>query len=270
MKFRGAGATNVGTTKKTNQDSYLIKVAETEMGDVALVAVCDGMGGLAKGELASAEVVRSLSKWFENKLPILLETLATSVEGLESSVKGQWSGLVQDLNIEIMRFGTTDQINLGTTLTAMLFVGGRYSILHVGDSRAYEITESEVTQLTNDQTYVAQEIAAGRMTEEEARVHPRRNVLLQCIGSSVEVVPEITHGTLNKEATYLVCSDGFRHVLEEGELAGTFNKKELKNLWKNKDGKSEKKVSKKIEDVIEEVMKRGEQDNITAVVLESY
>ena len=270
MKFRGAGATNIGTTKKTNQDSYLIKIAETEIGEVALVAVCDGMGGLAKGELASAEVVRALSNWFERKFPILLDTLSNSVEGLEASVEGQWSGLVQDLNIEIMRFGTADQINLGTTMTAMLFVGGRYSILHVGDSRAYEITENEVAQLTNDQTYVAQEIAAGRMTEEEAKVHPRRNVLLQCVGSSVEVVPEIMHGTLDKNAVYLVCSDGFRHVLEEDELAGTFNKAELKGLWKNKSGKREKKVSEKIEGVIEEVMKRGEQDNITAVVLESY
>ena len=76
MKFRSAGATNVGTTKKTNQDSYLIKIAETELGDVALIAVCDGMGGLAKGELASAEVIHALSDWFENKLPILLETLS--------------------------------------------------------------------------------------------------------------------------------------------------------------------------------------------------
>ena len=264
MKFRSAGATNVGTTKKTNQDSYLVKVAETELGDVALIAVCDGMGGLAKGELASAEVVHALSNWFENKLPILLETLSSSVEGLESSVEGQWGGLVQDLNIAIMRYGTSEQINLGTTLTAMLFVGGRYSILHVGDSRAYEITADEAKQLTTDQTYVAQEIEAGRMTEEEAKVHPQRNVLLQCVGSSVEVVPEIKHGFLNKRATYLVCSDGFRHVLNESELCDTFKKQSLEPLW-SKDG-----VQGEISQTIETVMKRGEQDNITAVVLEQF
>ncbi len=270
MKFRSAGATNIGTTKKTNQDSYLIKIAETDLGDVALIAVCDGMGGLAKGELASAEVVHALSAWFENKLPILLETLSSSVEGLEASVEGQWSGLVQDLNIEIMRYGTAEQINLGTTLTAMLFVGGRYSILHVGDSRAYEITEGSATQLTKDQTYVAQEIAAGRMTPEEAKVHPQRNVLLQCVGSSVEVVPEIKHGFLNKQATYLVCSDGFRHVLEGGELCDTFRRAQLDPIWGEGGETNQADVEAAITDAIEVVMSRGEQDNITAVILEQF
>lgn len=267
MKFRCAGATNVGTKKKTNQDSCLIKVAETRVGDVALVAVCDGMGGLSKGELASATVARAFSDWFEKKLPILLETLSTSVEGLEASVEGQWSGLVQDLNIEIMRHGTKDKINLGTTLTAMLFVGGRYSIVHVGDSRAYEITADEAKQLTHDQTFVAQEIESGKMTEEEAKVHPDRNVLLQCVGSSVEVVPEIIHGTLNKQATYLVCSDGFRHELSPQEICDTFKKSVTEDLWDGRDGAQ---VSACIDDAIEEVMKRGEQDNITAVLLETF
>ena len=266
MKFKSAGATNVGTRKKTNQDSYLIKIADTDMGQVALVAVCDGMGGLAKGELASAEVVRAFSDWFDKKLPILLETLSSSVEGLEASVEGQWSGLVQDLNIKIMRFGTRDQINLGTTLTAMLFIGGRYSIVHVGDSRAYEITADDAKQLTSDQTYVAQEIAAGRMTAEEAKVHPQRNVLLQCVGSSVEVVPEIKHGILNKKATYLVCSDGFRHVLETDELCETFAQEKLADAWENEGAE----VMATISDEIEEVMSRGEQDNITAVVLQPF
>lgn len=267
MKFRCAGATNVGTKKKTNQDSYLIKIAETRLGDVALIAVCDGMGGLSKGELASAAVARAFSDWFDKKLPILLETLSTSVEGLEASVEGQWSGLVQDLNIEIMRHGTKGKINLGTTLTAMLFFGARYSIVHVGDSRAYEITEDAAKQLTNDQTFVAQEIKSGKMTEEEAKVHPDRNVLLQCVGSSVEVVPEIVHGTLNKNATYLVCSDGFRHELDAQEIRDTFKKSETDELWDGRDGAQ---VEVAIEDAIEDVMKRGEQDNITAVLLEAF
>ena len=125
MKFRAQGATNVGRVKKTNQDSYLIKVADTPLGQVALVCVCDGMGGLAKGELASAEVVRAMGKWFEEKLPVLIDTMGSSVEGFESTVEGQWLGLVQDLNIKIMRYGTADKINLGTTVTAMLFMGAR-------------------------------------------------------------------------------------------------------------------------------------------------
>ena len=263
MKFRAQGATNVGRVKKTNQDSYLIKIADTPLGQVALVCVCDGMGGLAKGELASAEVVRAMGKWFEEKLPVLIDTMGSSVEGFESTVEGQWLGLVQDLNIKIMRYGTADKINLGTTVTAMLFMGARYSILNVGDTRAYEITKDSETQLTRDQTFVAQEIEAGRMTVEEAKVHPQRNVLLQCVGSSREVVPEVVHGTLNKDATYLICSDGFRHVLEPGELSDTFNKLELASAWVNNT------ISEVINSAIEVVMERREKDNITAVLLEA-
>lgn len=263
MRFVAAGCTDIGRVKETNQDSYVIKVAQTDLGDVALVAVADGMGGLSKGELASATVVRRLSEWFETKLPMSLEVMDTSVEGFEQFVEGQWSGLVQDLNMLIMRHGMSERMNLGTTLTAMLCIGARYSIVHVGDSRAYEIAPSKIVQLTEDQTFVKREVDAGRMTPQEALVHPQRNVLLQCIGSSKEVKPVVTHGTLDRGATYLLCSDGFRHVLTDDELRAKLAPDALD--WENPE--SDLAPEKVLRRTIDLVMDRKENDNITAVLL---
>lgn len=218
MLFEGAGYSNVGITRESNQDSFAIKVAGTPLGDVALVAVADGMGGLQHGELASAIVIQELSTWFDTKLPIALETLESSVGGFEHFVDGQWNGLVQEMNMELIRRGMAYGMNMGTTLTAMLAIGARYSIVHVGDTRAYQLAPRALTQLTEDQTFVKREVDAGRLTPEQALVHPRRNVLLQCLGSTKEVVPALYHGNLDPSCTYLLCSDGFRHVITESEM----------------------------------------------------
>ena len=117
----------------------------------------------------------------------------------------------------------------------------------------------KVKQLTEDQTFVHREILAGRMTEEEAANHPKRNVLLQCIGSSKKVEPEVVHGNIKKDATYLLCSDGFRHELSDEQIASINKVAKGKNF--------EKSVEKKLKDLVEFDMKNGEQDNITAAVL---
>ena len=263
MRFQAQGCTDVGRVKDTNQDSFLIEIADTPLEDIALVAVADGMGGLRKGELASATAVRSMAKWFEEKLPLSLETFDSSVEGFQQFVEGQWSGFDQDLNLEIMRHGLAEGMSLGTTLTAMLALGARYSLVHVGDSRIYQITDAAIERLTEDQTFVRREIEAGRLTEEEAEDHPQRNVLLQCIGSSKEVKPQVSHGNIRKDATYLLCSDGFRHVLSEDEMRQSLCPSALD--WD--DEGSEAHPSAVLRRLIDAAMERKERDNITALLL---
>lgn len=93
----------------------------------------------------------------------------------------------------------------------------QYYIIHVGDSRVYLIND-KVNLLTHDQTFVAREIAAGRMTKEQAKTDSRRSVLLQCVGASPVVEPEFLSGTIQKNAVYMLCSDGFRHQITEEEM----------------------------------------------------
>lgn len=212
MNFKVAVHTDVGIKKNTNQDSVLIKVAQTDYGNVMFAAICDGMGGLAKGELASAALVRMLSKWFEEEFPEMLYG-GLSIEVLQNS----WNRLVYQANEKISSYGNALHTSMGTTMVVLLVVDQVYYIGNVGDSRVYAIRE-ELTQLTKDQTVIQREMDLGRMTYEEARRDPRRNVLLQCVGASQVIEPDYYTGSVEPGTMFLLCSDGFRHVISQEEI----------------------------------------------------
>ena len=213
MKFTTAVHTDKGIKKNTNQDSALIIEANTDLGNVLLTVLCDGMGGLAKGEVASSTVITAFSQWFEKKLPQLL------AEGgsYESRVFSDWKRIIHDCNRRIASYASSIGASMGTTLNAVLFLQEKYYIVNVGDSRAYRITDS-LYQLTKDQTFVQREIDMGRMTPEEARVSPQRNVLLQCVGASDYIEPDFVTGYYSVNEVYMQCSDGFRHIITPEEI----------------------------------------------------
>lgn len=213
MNYIAAFHTDVGITKKTNQDSLAIKIVETNKGPVAFAVVCDGMGGLEKGELASKEVTLAFCEWFENTLVDDIQDGSFTEERLIY----QWNELVKAQNKKLGDYGEENHLQIGTTVSAILMFGNEYYIVHVGDSRVYQLTKS-VNQLTHDQTFVAREIAAGRMTPRQAKIDPRRSVLLQCIGASSVVEPEFAKGNIERNAVYMICSDGFRHQISEEEM----------------------------------------------------
>jgi len=268
MHFEGTGYTDAGRVREINQDSYLVKIANTNLGQVALIAVADGMGGLAEGEYASSVAIHTLATWFDKQLPYELQGLGGARADFEKWATGQWRTLTDDINAKIKDYGKRKRISLGTTLTAMLVVNRRYSIVHIGDSRAYEISEQAATQLTVDQTFVKREIDAGRMTPEEALVHPQRNVLLQCLGASDDMEPVIINGNVNQQATYLICSDGFRHVLTSDELRAGLNPAVI-GAYQRRGGFNS--VPQAMESVLRQmtelVKERKERDNITSVLL---
>lgn len=255
MNYLVSASTDVGIKKTTNQDSLTVKAIETDNGSIAFAVMCDGMGGLQKGELASATVVKAFTDWlYRNGNRI-------SGAGVEDSViRNEWEQLVREQNRKIMSYGQRNGVSLGTTATAMLLTDYRYYILNVGDSRAYEITE-EVRQLTQDQTVVAREVRFGRMTEEEAKQDPRRNVLLQCIGASGEVYPDMFFGETKKDAVYMLCSDGFRHQVTEDEIHSVLNPSVLLDTAGMK--KSE-------EYLIDLNKRRMETDNISIVTIRTF
>jgi serine/threonine protein phosphatase PrpC len=252
MKFVAIADTDIGTSKKNNQDSLLIKHATTANGEVLLAVVCDGMGGLSKGELASATVIRSFSEWFDQELPNELRNLDMKVIG------GKWELLLKDLNLRIQEYGKTIGANLGTTFSGILIVNNSYLIGHVGDTRIYHIGNS-MKQLTEDQTVVAREISRGNLTIEQAKTDRRRNVLLQCIGASRVVEPQIIYGAIEPGA-YMLCSDGFRHEITETEMYQTLN---AANLTNKQD------MHSKVRYLIDLVKSRQERDNISVVLIKA-
>ena len=240
-----------GTVKKINQDSALYKEAETGIGDLMLAAVCDGMGGLRNGEVASSEMITALSGWFDHQLPFLMEERITDYALIESLNR-----LIINEDEKITEYGEVNG-ECGTTLTAVIACGGRYLCVNIGDSRVYRIADDGIMQLTHDQTVVQQLIDQGRITTKQAEVHPDRNVLLQCIGAGGDVVPDYSTGEYKEGDMFLICSDGFRHKLKKEEMAGIFgggfgSDQELKEA-----AKSAVEISKG----------RKERDNITVIAV---
>lgn len=254
MNFYVAAKSDIGKVKKVNQDSYCIKSAATAIGNLVMAVVCDGMGGLEQGEVASASVVMAFQTWFETCLPQLIAHFHIE------QVKRQWSSLVEQENRKILKYGEQQNIKLGTTLTAILLVD-EYMLLscHVGDSRLYRIGQ-EAEVLTADHTWVAREIKQQRMTEEEAQNHPNRNMLLQCIGVLEHVEPDYSVHRICPEEVYMLCTDGFRHNI---------TKEELQCLLAPKYLAGEKQIQQRLGELIEMNKSRGEKDNITAIVVKT-
>lgn len=260
MEFLSAVHTDKGIKKNTNQDSVLIKEAVTDYGKVFFAAVCDGMGGLAKGEVASATLIRAFSDWFENRFPVFLyeKRNENGIDRME--MENELNRLVLDVNARIMEYGQQFHAALGTTAAMILFAEGKYYILNIGDSRVYRLKDQTISRLTKDQTFVQKEIDQGRMTIEEARVHPQRNVLLQCVGASEIIIPEFEHGTYEPEEVYMICSDGFRHVITEEEFVKVIAPDKIKE---------EKDLQNAAVYFTELNKSRQEKDNISVILMKT-
>ena len=253
MIYKIAAHSDVGIVKKTNQDSVLVKIAQTNHDKVCLCVVCDGMGGLADGELASATVIREFDQWFINKLPGLLETPEFPMDEL----RVQWDDLVMRQNKKLAKYASGIGTRMGTTVVAFLVVDDKYYIMNIGDSRAYMVSDA-IYQLTKDQTYVQYEMDLGHLTWEQAQTHPQRNVLLQCVGASEIIIPEFSHGEYKTGEVYMVCSDGFRHVIA---------KEEFEKLMEPKKMDTEKALKDVAVYCTELNKSRQEKDNISVILL---
>lgn len=255
MRFLSVAHTDVGISKKINQDAFTLKIAKTSKYNICYAVICDGMGGLKSGEIASAFVVNAFSNWFEQEFPKYI------VGNLDvGSIKKSWNDIAINQSKKIMEYGKANGISLGTTLSAVLLVGNQYIIIHVGDSRIYLINNNRIVQLTKDHTFVANEVEHKRMTPAQASVDSRQNILLQCIGASPNVECEFKNGTFKQNEEFLLCSDGFRHKISNEEILGVLSP----NIMT-----SEKVMKKCLVDLIDLDKKRNEKDNISAILIKS-
>lgn len=197
--LRYAAKSDVGMVRKDNEDSgYAGRT---------LLAVADGMGGHAAGELASSTAVATLAELDSEELPA-----GDVLTALDDAMLTSAERITQFIAADPSRAG------MGTTLTAVLWRGGRIALIHVGDSRAYLVRDGELTQITHDHTYVQTLIDAGRITAEEARSHPKRNLLLRAIDGNGAPEGETSIREARVGDRYLLCSDGLSGVLPDRVL----------------------------------------------------
>lgn len=254
MRFLSVAHTDVGISKKINQDAFCLKIAKTPTSNIAFAVMCDGMGGLNNGEYASALVVNAFSNWFENELPSIADKNPNM-----NSVTERWKEIVLDQGKKILEYGQSRNISLGTTLTVLLIINDKFANIHVGDSRLYKITDA-MHQLTKDQTVAAHEIEQQRMTVSEAKTDRRSSILLQCVGASKIIEPDVQIGTLSPNDAFMLCSDGFRHQVSDEEMYGIIAPQLLT---------SEKVMKKSLVDLVELNKTRNEKDNITAILIKA-
>lgn len=255
MNFIVAASTDIGLIKETNQDCYSVRVYSSKFGKIVFAVMCDGMGGLEKGEIASASVANAFCKWADNRFPTLCE------EDLnDDTIRKEWTDIVKEYNEKIQTYSLTCGIHMGTTVTTILLHSNRYFIMNIGDTRAYEISDT-VDVLTKDQTVVAQEVELGHLSWEEAEQDPRRSVLLQCVGASEEIIPEFVFGKTKLDAVYILCTDGFRHEISNDEIFQYLNP----DVMLNCDG-----MKRNMEQLIDLNKQRKERDNISVISIRTF
>ncbi len=255
MNFIISATTDIGISKSTNQDSLSVKLINTAQGKMVFAILCDGMGGLEKGEVASASVINAFDQWVKNELPSLSEK--TIEDGI---LRAQWERIISAQNESIKSYGARQGVRLGTTVVAILITQTRYYVINVGDSRAYELSNN-IKQITNDQTFVAREVALGNMTAEEAKYDKRRNVLLQCVGASDAVYPDMFFGQPVENSVYMLCSDGFRHEITAEEIYEKLQPQVLAN---------DTIMATNSMELIELNKQRSERDNISVALIRTF
>lgn len=200
LVIRAVARSDVGLVRKTNEDSGYA--------GPRVLAVADGMGGHAAGEVASA---------------VAIETLA-DLDGTTGGVSAGEAGLREAISRSHQRIAAMIEENeartgMGTTVTALLWNGRGFDLIHIGDSRAYRIRDNVLEQITHDQTYVQMLLDSGRLTPEEVATHPARSLLLQALGGGDEPRPDVAALDARPGDRWLLCSDGLSGVVNDDTIA---------------------------------------------------
>lgn len=251
MKFDFYAKSDIGAVRSSNQDSVFAKSIATRAGKAFLGIVCDGMGGLSDGEFASKTVVDLFSNWYAKELKHIINS-----DNLFGEICSQWSALMCRARVIFSEhIGDSDKI-MGTTLSVLLIVGGKYYAAQVGDSRIYLYRNGAALQITSDHSYVAELAEKGLMTFDEANVAPNKNILTRCIGNMCQFSPDFYLGDVLAGDCFSLSSDGFHG----GIIASGIN--EILGDIFSVNGR---KMRRRLDEQIVKKMKNGESDNITAI-----
>ena len=237
------GVTDKGVVRQQNQDDFHIELTQP---DVALGIVCDGMGGARAGNVASRLAVdtfldtareRSVDQWRADPEALLnfgAEQANQAVHfraGIDAECRG-----------------------MGTTMVAVLVIGEMAYLLNIGDSRAYHISREGIRRVTRDHSVVEDMVARGDITPEEARNHPRKNLITRALGSEERIRADLYEQALAGGDFLLLCSDGLSNIVTDQEM-----------LYEALHGGAPEDCCQRLLDI---AMSRGAPDNVTAVLFE--
>ncbi len=235
--------TDSGRVRSHNEDSVTILKNES---DEYLLVVADGMGGHRKGEVASSIVVQRLGKRF-NEMPSV-GTKLDAVNWLNDNIN--------EINAEILQYGeeNVDSKGLGTTVVVALLTKNYLIFGNIGDSSGFVLKNGKLHKVTHDHTLVNLLVDAGNLTEEEAKIHPKKNVLMKALGAAEKVDLDIFDVVDMNFDAIMLCSDGLTNMLSEEQIEKVLIDEELES-------------SEKVEKLIRKCNARGGNDNISVAYL---
>lgn len=214
MRFRSAGLTDVGRRRPHNEDAFL------RDDDLGVYVVCDGVGGNAKGEVASSESVELVHSWVKRWRKTLDQFIGDPSKDNEGLVRRLLESAVQSACYMVFGMGELDpqQRGMSSTLSSLLCVGATGFIAQVGDSRVYVLRGGQCVQLTEDHTLVNFKLKLGLITPEEAANAPGKNVITRAVGHQDYVEVDTTTVPIQPGDRFLLCSDGLHGLVEDHEL----------------------------------------------------
>lgn len=228
LRFLAVGSSDPGVVRSHNEDSGLISPR--------LLAVADGMGGHAAGEIASTTIIRELA--------------AVAVKGALGD--NNLVRAIERTKVALADLSKSDQsrAGLGTTVSAVAISENKIVVVHVGDSRVYRYHNGSLMSLTRDHTYVQTLLDVGEISEAEAKVHPKRSLLTQAVDAQSSISPDVTEVEVEPGDRLLVCSDGLSGVVEPDVM--------LRALQKDRDSA--------VNDLVAAAQAAGAPDNVTVIV----
>ena len=200
------GLSDKGRYRAENQDAFDI----CPYGDDTIAVVCDGMGGAAAGRLASEMAVKRFVSFARSGFDV----------GGGDQDEDVLRQACDSANRQIYHFASSsdEYAGMGTTLVGAVFRSGTATIVNVGDSRAYRIARDGIVRITKDHSLVQQMVDRGELTPEQARRHPRRNIITRAVGSEAFVTCDLFTLPIRPGDIFLLCSDGLTNAVEEAEL----------------------------------------------------
>lgn len=247
--------TEKGPYRETNQDALCFRAASFAGSEYYFAAVCDGMGGLSDGEKASSYIIYKTADWFSGIFGSMVKQKKSILE-----IRKRFDEFLHTINDRLNRYSVRQNCSLGTTFTGMIFMENEKKVLiaHVGDTRAYKISDEKIDLITHDHSVVGEEMLEGLLTEESANNDERQNQLTKCIGAEFDdisydyVIQELEKGC------YMLCSDGFRKKITMSEIHSSLRPSCIS---------SQSDADRALERLTELNIEREETDNITSMII---
>lgn len=250
FKITVGAKTDIGNVKQVNQDALLCKIGSMNNNEFGLFVVCDGLGGLEYGEVASKNTTEHFEEWWNTNIKTILQT-----NDSEKLIRESLEDVLIKSNREIIQLSNEINSKIGTTASVLFILNKNYYIVHIGDSRIYEINKNMI-QLTEDHSQYEMFKKQGIKNLQNVK----KNVLTQCIGVNDKLDIFYKKGKISKNTNFLICSDGLHNKMDKESVINKFNNKNSK-IFRTKD------LQEICENLIDEVKEKNERDNITAIAI---